>query len=183
MDSYCHHLVNIPRNETRHTTLHFLDQLERAILTQICWCHVYNVLSFAGCWREKEKLIKISYLSRNSKQSTFRLLILQYLLNSFTETRRYYIRQGAEYNWETWSTLPPTPQSSEWYRSFGLSDQSTIHFLSSLMRATYLAHLILYLIFLMTFGDDNKLWNSSLCRFLHFSVTLHYKNNVTFTEN
>jgi hypothetical protein len=121
MDSYCHHLVNIPRNETRHTTLHFLDQLERAILTQVCWCHVYNVLSFASCWREKEKLIKISYLSRNSKQSTFRLLILQYLFNSFTETRRYYIRQGAEYNWETWSTLPPTPQSSEWYRSYTLS--------------------------------------------------------------
>jgi hypothetical protein len=39
--------------------------------------------------------------------------------------------------------LRPTPRSSEWSLSFGLSRQNRVYFLSSLMRATFTAKLIL----------------------------------------
>jgi hypothetical protein len=56
------------------------------------------------------------------------------------------------------SILPATLRSSEWSLSLGLSHQNFVHFLSSPMRPTCLAHLILPdLMCLMIFGDDDKL--------------------------
>jgi hypothetical protein len=53
---------------------------------------------------------------------------------------------------------PSTPRSSEWSPSFGLSHQNLVTFLSSPMRDTSPAHFILLdLICLMIFGDENKL--------------------------
>jgi hypothetical protein len=70
------------------------------------------------------------------------------------------------------SILPSTPCSSERSLSFGLSYQNLVNFFSSPMRATCPAHLILIdLICLMILRDENKLWSSSLCNFLHSHVT------------
>jgi hypothetical protein len=54
--------------------------------------------------------------------------------------------------------FPPTPWSSQWSLSFGLSHQNLVHFSLSPMRATCPAHLIrLDLTCLMISGDEYKL--------------------------
>jgi hypothetical protein len=54
----------------------------------------------------------------------------------------------------------------------GFPTETLRTFLSSPMHATCSTHLIRFdLICLMVFGDEYKIWNSSLCNFLHSAVT------------
>jgi hypothetical protein len=80
--------------------------------------------------------------------------------------------------------LPSTPRSSEWSLSFGLSHQTLYTSLSSPMRATCHAHVsLLHLICLMIFGDEYKLWRSSLCNCLHSPVTSSLLGPIIFLRS
>ena len=67
---------------------------------------------------------------------------------------------------------PSTPRSRQWSLSFRFPHQEPIHFLSSPIRATCPAHLILLDFITRTIlREDYKSFNSSLYNLLHYPVT------------
>ena len=70
------------------------------------------------------------------------------------------------------SIHPSTPRSPKWSPSLRYPHQDPIHPLSSPIRATCPAHLILlYFITHTMLGEEYKSFSSSLCNFLHSPVT------------
>ena len=67
--------------------------------------------------------------------------------------------------------LPSTPGSSEWSLSLTSSYQNPACTAPVPIRATCSAHLLLDLIFRTIFGQQYRSLSSSLCSFLHSSVT------------
>ena len=68
--------------------------------------------------------------------------------------------------------LPSTPRSPQWSPSLRFPHQDPIHPLSSPMRATCPAHLILFDFITRTIlGEDYKSFSSSLCSVLHSPAT------------
>ena len=69
-------------------------------------------------------------------------------------------------------THPSTPRSPQWFPSLRFPHQDPIHPLSSPIRATFPAHLILLdFITRIILGEGYKSFSSSLCNLLHYPVT------------
>ena len=66
---------------------------------------------------------------------------------------------------------PSTPRSPQWSPSLRFPQQDPIHPLSSPIRATFPAHLILDFITRAILGEEYKSFSSSLCNLLHSPVT------------
>jgi hypothetical protein len=67
--------------------------------------------------------------------------------------------------------LTSTPRSSEWSFPFRLSIQNFVHISNLPHTAICPAHIIILDLIITVFGEEYKLWSSSLCSFLQPPVT------------